>query len=328
MAHIAKRLGDPRWKQGKELVAFAAKPSFSLHGEEGLHVFAALLLHAEREDLAPLKGLARQEPIFAQILSAHGEGGASTPDGDRGESLRRQVLEDPASDDHRAVYADWLLEQGDPRGEVIAAQLAGKAVKIDDKSALAWAGEVRAKLRWRAPFANEKPFHVPRFSRGFLSGAAVDSLDGATAGSPDWATVEILDVHGNNIDRIGDYDLRSLAVLGGLNEKNLDAVLGCPELAARLVGVGVRFPPRDQSGLVWDKLARLPRLRFLALGRFAPLPVLVTHPLMKQLELLALHEDKRTPREVRDQVTVLGTYLSSERWLPHYDVLMKHLGRR
>lgn len=322
MAHIAKRLGDPRWKPGKALVALAAKPSFSLHGEEGLHVFAALLLHGEPEELAALKGLAKQEPIFAQILAAHGRSGAS-PAGagpDRGESLRRAVLEDPASDDLRAVYADWLMEEGDPRGEMIAAQLAGKPTKIDDKSALAWAGEVRAKLRWRAPFANEKPFHVPRYARGFLSGAAVDSLDGQTAASADWATLEVLDVHGKNIDRIGDYDLRSLVVLGGLSEKNLEAVLGRPELVERLVGIGVQVDRHDR-GEVWDRLASFPNLRFLAVGRGGALASLLAHPLMKRLEVLAINQDTRLPKAGREHVTLLGTYLHPERWLVHYDVL-------
>lgn len=37
-------------------------------------------------------------------------------------SLLQAVLDSPADDDARLVYADWLLEQGDPRGEFIQVQ--------------------------------------------------------------------------------------------------------------------------------------------------------------------------------------------------------------
>jgi uncharacterized protein (TIGR02996 family) len=41
------------------------------------------------------------------------------------EELRRAVVEDPDDDAPRLVYADWLLERGDPRGEWIRLQCAG-----------------------------------------------------------------------------------------------------------------------------------------------------------------------------------------------------------
>ncbi len=163
MAHIAKRLGDPRWKQAGELVAFAQKPPFSLQGEEGLHVFAALLLHADAADLEPLKGLARKEPIFAQLLASRG---SASGESELGARLRKSVLAEPANDQPRLVYADWLMEQGDPRGDFISAQLAHRPAPLDLETAVAWAGDVRSKLRWRSPFANEKAFHVPRYTRG------------------------------------------------------------------------------------------------------------------------------------------------------------------
>ena len=42
----------------------------------------------------------------------------------REEDLLAAVYEDPASDAPRAVYADWLLDQGHPLGEFIQLQLA------------------------------------------------------------------------------------------------------------------------------------------------------------------------------------------------------------
>jgi uncharacterized protein (TIGR02996 family) len=315
MAHIAKRLGDPRWKPARELVAFARKPTFNLQGEEGLHVFAALLLHAEAADLEPLKGLARTEPIFAQLLASHGN---PRDDTDMGEQLRKAVLADPSNAQPRAIYADWLMEQGDPRGEFISAQLGHRPTSITLETAVSWAGDVRAKLRWRAPFANEKAFHVPRYVGGFLSGAAVDSLDGEQAGSADWATLQVLDVHSGDLGGLEQYDLRSLLVFGGLDIEALDRLLTLP-LRDRLVGLGVRGRGDDQT--VCDRLSRFPRLRFLAWdGAVKPL---FEHPVAARLELLAVHEDRRVPRSTR--AVVLGTRLYPSRWLPHFDELQRHL---
>ncbi len=51
-------------------------------------------------------------------------GGQLAREDESGESLLAQVFADPASDAPRAVYGDWLVARGDPRGEFIALQLA------------------------------------------------------------------------------------------------------------------------------------------------------------------------------------------------------------
>lgn len=324
MAHIAKRLGDPRWKQVSELVAFAKKPAFNLHGEEGLHLFAALLLHGSAAELDALKGLARQEPIFAQLLAAHG---GTQAGGEAGleQRLKQAVLAEPTRDEPRTVYADWLMERGDPRGEFIAAQLANRPVDVSLEDAVAWAGDVRARLRWRAPFANEKGFHVPRYARGFLSGAAVDALDGTSA-SADWATLEVLDVHSGDLSGLARYDLRSLAVLGGLDTSSLDAVLRHPTMKAQLSGLGLSADDDDDLPTLWNQLAAFPRLRFLALDTRSSLESLRAHPLFTRLEVVALREGRRLPKS--GAVTVLGTSIYTARWLPHFDELQRRLHQR
>lgn len=40
-----------------------------------------------------------------------------------GETLLNEVLANPADREPRLVYADWLLDQGDPRGEFIQLQI-------------------------------------------------------------------------------------------------------------------------------------------------------------------------------------------------------------
>jgi uncharacterized protein (TIGR02996 family) len=45
------------------------------------------------------------------------------PDDDRTKELRVAVWDDPSSDDARLVYADHLLDRGDPRGELVSMQV-------------------------------------------------------------------------------------------------------------------------------------------------------------------------------------------------------------
>lgn len=56
-----------------------------------------------------------------------GSAGAAAPALDpRNPALEAAIHEDPDSDDGFAVLADWLQSQGDPRGELISLELAGK----------------------------------------------------------------------------------------------------------------------------------------------------------------------------------------------------------
>lgn len=151
-----------------------------------------------------------------------------------------------------------------------------------------------------------------------MSGAAVDSLDGKTAESPDWATLEVLDVHGE-LDGLQRYDLRSLVVLGGLDVKDLDTVLAHPSLSERLLGLGLEVSSDDDG--VFEQLARFPRLRFLAWD--GATKTLLAHPLLKRLELLAVADNRRIPRSLGP--TVLGTYIYAARWLPHFDELQRRV---
>ncbi len=88
--------------------------------------------------------------------------------------FRRQISAEPSNDAIRLVYADWLLERGDPRGEFISLQIQQK----DSKRARAllrehesgWLGDpLRATLTKTA------------FERGFLSEAALAQNAAATA---------------------------------------------------------------------------------------------------------------------------------------------------
>jgi uncharacterized protein (TIGR02996 family) len=62
-----------------------------------------------------------------------GGGGGDGGDGDkRNPDLEQAILSDPYDREAYSVYADWLQGQGDPRGELIALQLAGKTNPADE----------------------------------------------------------------------------------------------------------------------------------------------------------------------------------------------------
>jgi uncharacterized protein (TIGR02996 family) len=104
-----------------------------------------------------------------------------------GGSLLDAVLERPDDDAPRLVYADWLAEQGDPRGEFILVQceLARTGVGEARRAAL----EERAqqlldahRAQWLGPLTPEAA--SVSFERGFLSELTVHDADAVEAALP------------------------------------------------------------------------------------------------------------------------------------------------
>ncbi|MEO8698794.1 MAG: TIGR02996 domain-containing protein [Kofleriaceae bacterium] len=93
-------------------------------------------------------------------------------------ALLAAIYADPASDGPRAIYADWLQELGDPRGEYIALELgpeySPRARELCHRYGSEWFGDLLPNV------------YVPKFTRGFLSSA---QLRNATL-APGWATLE------------------------------------------------------------------------------------------------------------------------------------------
>ncbi len=118
-----------------------------------------------------------------------------------GEVLERAILEDPDDLAGHAAYADWLTEQGDPRGEFIHVQLAledpsrsadeRKALKkreaeLLDKHGAQWRGDWAAQIERSGPsgrgqmeFARTDPDRF--FVRGILASVALDQVNSACA---------------------------------------------------------------------------------------------------------------------------------------------------
>jgi uncharacterized protein (TIGR02996 family) len=120
------------------------------------------------------------------------------PSGDAG-ALLAAIYAEPDDDAPRQVYADFLMKQGDPRGELIALQLArargadpsDREVELLEAHGKKWLGPLATVLRWG------KSYSATTFERGFV--CVADFIDNAAkkvaliADDPAWATVETLD---------------------------------------------------------------------------------------------------------------------------------------
>lgn len=127
---------------------------------------------------------------------------------DRGAELLNAVYERPDDRAARAVLGDWLTEAGDPRGELIALQLAAGAPFSLAPGAQAEGDLDRAReKRVRSLFAKHwKTFvgplapHLARggcvFGAGFLEACAMNETSGPKlaklVGAPEWSTVRHL----------------------------------------------------------------------------------------------------------------------------------------
>ena len=110
------------------------------------------------------------------------------PDDPKQRELLAALWADPDSDDARLVYADWLLEHGDPRGEFITESVREEQIQDWNDPKKKEAGAKAEKLRkkhekeWVAPI---RPYiRSWSWRRGFLSRVTCDGglfVEGAAA---------------------------------------------------------------------------------------------------------------------------------------------------
>jgi uncharacterized protein (TIGR02996 family) len=115
------------------------------------------------------------------------------------EALFAAVWADPQADQPRMVLADWLTEQGDPRGEFIALQLARAAGKLD-KAGKEREKELlkRHKKEWLGPIAPLIQPHNMRFERGFLATCNIEpnaEREKTLGKHPAWSTIRQFHAH-------------------------------------------------------------------------------------------------------------------------------------
>ncbi len=188
------------------------------------------------------------------------------PHGADGEALWAAVRAEPDDDDVRLVYADWLQEHGDPRGELILLQVRaarGKASPSDERRARALLKEHRDE--WLGELA--LVLTGTKFERGFLDEASVAQNAAApeqawarAPGSPLLATLRSLEQGRSNARHYQSLVCSPHAT----NLRRVD-VSGKPLLDALCDG-----PPRAIEELVFTKLVGKDGLRRVAASAAFP----------------------------------------------------------
>ncbi|HTL33788.1 MAG TPA: TIGR02996 domain-containing protein [Kofleriaceae bacterium] len=181
--------------------------------------------------------------------------------------LLAAVYESPDDDAPRAVYADWLLERGEPRGELIALQLKRERSREDDRRIHEL--ESAHLATWLGPLATVPGIELRRGFIGAVTGMAADWLENLRSrelpDDPQWATLE---------ECVMFPPPRAFTVLRRLGPALTDEILRLPELPANNRIEEIIWSVRDgdpiAKGIAAYRKAKLPALRALRLeARYA-----------------------------------------------------------
>jgi len=297
----------PFWKRVFELLAELGDPRIVVRQRafEAGWTASAELNDAERPELA--RRLARVAPA---LEAAYGDGppplspeddarcaaivaalaASATAPGARTEAeLLAEIYAAPDDDQARMVYADWLQERGEPRGELIALQLARTGGERPSKARRDRESQLLAEhaTRWIGPLAKQVTKKSLVFERGFLAACAFNQqFDAPEKGhrfafglgidtSAEWATVREVAGGAPSSDACRLGALRVLRDLTNAHIEHLTTLtrpLDVEELGWK--GPYVRYDedPADTWRRWTDMFTRirvLPKLRRLGL-EFAP----------------------------------------------------------
>jgi len=168
------------------------------------------------------------------------------------ETLLADIYANPTDDAPRLVYADLLLEHGDPRGELIMLQLdrgdgepTAREQELLKKHGKAWLGALAPALSWGRGYAGT------RFRRGFVAVADIILSVGKKLEpirtDPAWSTVE-------ELDGSWDHELLLTAPLRALRE--IDRALGAEAITPlarhplpRVTAIRITDPHLDPEAL-------------------------------------------------------------------------------
>ncbi|MCC6333207.1 MAG: TIGR02996 domain-containing protein [Myxococcales bacterium] len=179
----------------------------------------------------------------------------------QGDELLARLAERPFDRALRLVFADWLLDQGDPRGEVIALGAKGelsltqrrRVQRLTEQHAAAWLG----------PLVTVADVSACRWEGGFLELFAVGAPPApaweAVAGDPRLATVRAL-----QFSVLGE-PRPAVAFLGHPVLRNVESLQLGAELLEAIGRQPLAFAPRRLALLSWGTFDR--ELRELAVAQ-------------------------------------------------------------
>jgi uncharacterized protein (TIGR02996 family) len=248
----------------------------------------------------------------------------------RGDALLAAIYANPDDDDARLVYADWLLEHDDPRGDFINLQFRrhrGETLSpADDKRE---ARLLKKHLKaWMGPLYGVTYKDENRFARGFLERCVFEPRGAATGKAmnhPAWSTVREIEVRPNS-SGLGEAVLaqpvmRHLRTLIHCNGPLLDLLLkqeGFMLEELRLFTLGGVSGQRNDAerSRLWGLLLageRLTQLRRLVVGEWTYVQpeqqvALLQSPLGRRLERVVFQsrwaEQPLLPLLLQQQATV------------------------
>lgn len=175
--------------------------------------------------LPPVPHLASEDRVLVDEVRALVT--TAKPDTTRDEAtaaaLLANVYATPADLGPRAIYADWLQERDDPRGELIALQLANPSERTAPREVLERCREILDQHRtaWLGPLATTSRYH--RFANGFLGEAEVRGMNPQP--DPRWSTVTSIS---GDLPATDAYPMPVLRVAKGLDRR---AILRLANLA-------------------------------------------------------------------------------------------------
>jgi uncharacterized protein (TIGR02996 family) len=175
---------------------------------------------------------------------------------ERDAALRSAIYASPTDDEPRAVYAEWLSTLGDPRGELIKAQLARASCEPSRKELARERALVSEHGRaWLGAAGRFITTGGARFERGFLAAARLERHVAGELSDDVWRTCVELD-----FSEVAADDARIVALLDS------DALT----VLERVVGARIGVFQRLASDSGRPRLDAL-RARLRALGASGPL---------------------------------------------------------
>lgn len=249
------------------------------------------------EVLGPVIGFARQlrhgrrDVVLGAKLPELPRVSGSLPSvtGTSGDELLRDIYKNPEDLELRAVYGDWLLERGDPRGELIALQLKTKRTGAETKRIKELIKDHYA--HWLGPLSRILQKPSVRFEAGFpVEGWVGWSHDPApTESDPRWSTFRALGIGNPNWFPPANMTQRLEVLLGVTDVRLVSGELALPR-ATRLALEATRHVTRAQTraALTHERFPQLEHL-YIDCRETEDLVALLDSPLGKALDTLSLN---------------------------------------